>query len=57
MTDLVSTGDRGVLIDLDGGPDSYVVDFGPGRTFCCAPAHVRLDPVEAPRQRRRHAGS
>lgn len=43
--ELARPGDRGTFVDLDGGPESYVVDFGPGRVFCCRADEVELDPV------------
>lgn len=42
--DVVKPGDRGTFVDVDGSPDSYVVDFGPGRVFCCAATEVEFEP-------------
>ena len=52
--ELASPGDRGTFVDFDGGPDSYVVDFGPGKVFCCRPDEVEVDPVVAPEPTKRH---
>ena len=54
--DLAVPGDVGVFVDFDGGLDSYVVDFGPGRTFCCHPDEVVVVVVATPpsHEERRH---
>jgi hypothetical protein len=41
-------------MDFDGGPDFYVVDFGPGRVFCCRPDEVRVDDGAPLPDHRRH---
>jgi len=52
----VAPDDRGIFVDFDGGPDSYVVDFGPGRTFCCQPDEVLVDAATPIQDEHRHRG-
>ena len=50
---LVGAGDVGTCLDLDGGPESLVVEFG-GAVFCCRAEDVRVDPPPVVRHERRH---
>ena len=51
---LVRPGETGTFCDFDGGPDSYVVDFGPGRVFCCKAKEVQVHPLQPSAVKRRH---
>lgn len=46
-------GDRGRFVDYDGGPESYVVEFGAG-LFCCEASDVRPDARPPVAVTRRH---
>jgi hypothetical protein len=53
-SELAAPGEVGIFVDFDGGPDCYVVDFGPGRTFCCHPDEVLIEAAAPSHEEHRH---
>lgn len=52
--DLVRPGETGTFCGFDGGPASYVVDFGPGRVFFYMASEAQIHPLQPSAVKRRH---